>query len=152
MTRVQTLQQVRDEAFHKMTLMKAEYTGRVKRREDRITELEAKMSSLTGNVPPPSFASSCADKENDVSVLQASINQASINQGHQSNNQGTQSPHLKASALKSTALSNPPAPKAVPKNSKTVKVVEEEEQATVQDKVAGPKRSTRSTGKPLAAI
>jgi len=137
---VQTLEQVRDEAFHKMTLMKAEYTGRVKRREDRITELEAKMSSLTGNLPPPSFASSCADKENDVSVLQAS------------NNQGTQSPHLKASALKSTALSNPPVPKVVPKSSKTVKVVEEEEQTTVQDKVAGPKRSTRSTGKPLAAI
>ena len=37
------VEKVRDEAFHKMTLMKAEYTGRIKRREDRIAELEAEL-------------------------------------------------------------------------------------------------------------
>jgi hypothetical protein len=41
-----TVAKVRDEAFHKMTLMKAEYTGRIKRREDRIAELEAELTQV----------------------------------------------------------------------------------------------------------
>ena len=48
--------QLRDEAFHKMTLMKAEYTGRVKRRDDKIAELEVAMRvfcvSPTGPLRP----------------------------------------------------------------------------------------------------
>ena len=39
-TRTRGTRQLRDEAYHKMTLMKAEYTGRVKRRDDKIAELE----------------------------------------------------------------------------------------------------------------
>ena len=33
---VNRMEQVKTEAYHKMTLMKAEYTGRVKRRDDKV--------------------------------------------------------------------------------------------------------------------
>ena len=72
------LEKVRDEAFHKMTLMKAEYTGRVKRREDKISELEARLARL-GGAGAPAFASSnggadCTqDKENDASLSQENV-------------------------------------------------------------------------------
>ena len=68
---------MRDEAFHKMTLMKAEYTGRVKRREDKIAQLEA---TLATHASAPAAASTTGsglsssafdDKENDVSMSQS---------------------------------------------------------------------------------
>lgn len=118
-----------------MTLMKAEYTGRVKRREDKITELEAKIASLTGTAPAASFAESCADKENDVSMSQASAN-------HMSHNLSPNK-HKNNSPNKSLVQSKQPAPKPA----KTVKLVEEDEQG----RVAG-KRSTRSSGKALAPV
>ena len=34
---VNRMEQVKTEAYHKMTLMKAEYTGRVKRRDDKVS-------------------------------------------------------------------------------------------------------------------
>jgi chromosome segregation ATPase len=65
---ISRLEKVKDDAFHKMTLMKAEYTGRVKRREDKIAELEGKVARLTGATPAPSFSAS-DDKENDLSLV-----------------------------------------------------------------------------------
>lgn len=75
------LEKVRDEAFHKMTLMKAEYTGRVKRREDKISELEARLAKL-GGAGVPAFSSSngansTQDKENDVSMSQENAGKGS---------------------------------------------------------------------------
>ena len=68
--------QVRDEAFHKMTLMKAEYTGRVKRRDDKIAELEAKLGKGCGATGAASCVAS-DDKENDVSL--SNLNDKSSN-------------------------------------------------------------------------
>lgn len=61
----QKLEKVRDEAFHKMTVMKAEYTGRVKRRDDKIAQLEAKLANLTGVPAPAPFADADADADKE---------------------------------------------------------------------------------------
>ena len=122
------LEKVRDEAFHKMTLMKAEYTGRVKRREEKIAELEARLSRLGGAGSVASLASSngvdsTRDKENDIELLQT----AKENAG------------------------NVPASKAAGgKTSKSVKMID----ADTPDAADGSKlkRSTRSSAKALTAL
>ena len=117
--------QVKDEAFHKMTLMKAEYTGRVKRREDKISELEGKLARLTGADPAPALALSAGgDKENDASML---------SNGNQNAN--------------SKSKSNGPSKGGKASKSSAQAVEEDSGEA-----ISATKRSTRSSAKALAPV
>eukprot|EP00960_Hanusia_phi_P053446 762078-Hanusia_phi.AAC.2 len=63
-------EKVRNEAFHKMTVMKAEYTGRVQRRDKKIEDLQERIKELESQLSLP------VDKENPQESKSSGKNQA----------------------------------------------------------------------------